>query len=190
MKTNNNKIIVDPAYWQLTPSRPWAQHFPISSCCIFNTTLGGEHITYFCRWQKGGSENFNGLTSTHTDGKWQNQDSYSVLPETQNCSESVVSWIRTPGKCTSSAIHTSPEEPEKTETTGFVLGDTESEHSDVSQEILRGATAQHRLYNNPWAVASGPITSGQIEGGKNGNCGRFYFLWLQNHCRQWLQPWN
>ena len=25
---------------------------------------------------------------------------------------------------------------------------------------------------------------------KNGNSGRFYFLGLQNHCRQWLQPWN
>ena len=26
--------------------------------------------------------------------------------------------------------------------------------------------------------------------GKNGNSGRFYFLGLQNHCRQWLQPWS
>ena len=26
--------------------------------------------------------------------------------------------------------------------------------------------------------------------GKNGNSGRFYFLGLQNHCGQWLQPWN
>ena len=26
--------------------------------------------------------------------------------------------------------------------------------------------------------------------GKNGNSGRFYFLGLQNHCQQWLQPWN
>ena len=24
---------------------------------------------------------------------------------------------------------------------------------------------------------------------KNGNSGRFYFLSLQNYCRQWLQPW-
>ena len=26
--------------------------------------------------------------------------------------------------------------------------------------------------------------------GKSGNGDRFYFLGLQNHCRQWLQPWN
>ena len=26
--------------------------------------------------------------------------------------------------------------------------------------------------------------------GNNGNSDRFYFLGLQNHCRQWLQPWN
>ena len=32
-------------------------------------------------------------------------------------------------------------------------------------------------------MASGPITSWQIEWGKNGNSGIFYFLGLQNHCR-------
>ena len=26
--------------------------------------------------------------------------------------------------------------------------------------------------------------------GKSENSDRFYFLGLQNHCRQWLQPWN
>ena len=26
--------------------------------------------------------------------------------------------------------------------------------------------------------------------GKSGNSDRFHFLRLQNHCRQWLQPWN
>ena len=31
-------------------------------------------------------------------------------------------------------------------------------------------------------VASGPITSWQIDGGNNGNSGIFYFLGLQNHC--------
>ena len=35
-------------------------------------------------------------------------------------------------------------------------------------------------------MASGPITSGQIDGGKNGNSDRFYFLGFQNHCRWWL----
>ena len=32
-------------------------------------------------------------------------------------------------------------------------------------------------------MASGPITSWQIDGEKNGNSDRFYFLGLQNHCR-------
>jgi len=31
-------------------------------------------------------------------------------------------------------------------------------------------------------MASGPITSWQIDGGKNGKSGRFYFLEFQNHC--------
>ena len=32
-------------------------------------------------------------------------------------------------------------------------------------------------------IASGPITSWQIEGGKNGSNDTFYFLGFQNHCR-------
>ena len=32
-------------------------------------------------------------------------------------------------------------------------------------------------------MASGPITSWQIDGGNNGNSDRLYFFGLQNHCR-------
>ena len=32
-------------------------------------------------------------------------------------------------------------------------------------------------------MVSGPITSLQLGGKKNGNCDRFYFLGLQNRCR-------
>ena len=39
-------------------------------------------------------------------------------------------------------------------------------------------------------MASGSITSKQINGGNNGNSERLYFSGLQNHCRWWLQPWN
>ena len=39
-------------------------------------------------------------------------------------------------------------------------------------------------------VASGPITTWQIDGGNNGNSDRLYFWGLQNHGRWWLQPWN
>ena len=38
-------------------------------------------------------------------------------------------------------------------------------------------------------VASGSIMSCQIEG-ERVSSDRFYFLGLQNHCRQWLQPWK
>ena len=37
-------------------------------------------------------------------------------------------------------------------------------------------------------MASGPITSWQRDVGKKGNSERLYFLGLQNHCGQWLQP--
>ena len=39
-------------------------------------------------------------------------------------------------------------------------------------------------------MASGPITSWQIEGGKVEALTDFSFLGLQNHYVQWLQPWN
>ena len=38
-------------------------------------------------------------------------------------------------------------------------------------------------------MASGPITSWKTEEEKV-ETDRFYFLGLQNHCGQWLQPWN
>ena len=39
-------------------------------------------------------------------------------------------------------------------------------------------------------MASSLITSWQIEGEKQGSSDRFSLPGLQNHCRQWLQPWN
>ena len=39
-------------------------------------------------------------------------------------------------------------------------------------------------------MASGPITSRQIDRRNNGNSDRLYFGGLQSHCRWWLQPWN
>ena len=39
-------------------------------------------------------------------------------------------------------------------------------------------------------MASGPITSWQIDGETMETVTDFYFLGLQNHCRWWLQPWN
>jgi len=39
-------------------------------------------------------------------------------------------------------------------------------------------------------IASGPITSWQIDGETTENSDRLYFLGLHSHCRWWLQPWN
>ena len=38
-------------------------------------------------------------------------------------------------------------------------------------------------------MASGPITSWQIDGERVETATEFIF-WVQNHCRWWLQPWN
>ena len=48
----------------------------------------------------------------------------------------------------------------------------ESEKTDLKLNVQKTKT-----------VASGPIISWQIDGKKNGNSDRLYFLGLQNHCR-------
>ena len=39
-------------------------------------------------------------------------------------------------------------------------------------------------------MASGPITSWQVDGETVETAADFIFLGFQNHCRWWLQPWN
>ena len=39
-------------------------------------------------------------------------------------------------------------------------------------------------------MASGPITSWQIDGETVETVADFIFSGIQNHCRWWLQPWN
>ena len=39
-------------------------------------------------------------------------------------------------------------------------------------------------------MASGPITSWQIDGETVETVADFIFLGSKNDCRQWLQPWN
>ena len=39
-------------------------------------------------------------------------------------------------------------------------------------------------------MASGPITSWQIDEETMETATDFIFFWLQHHCRWWLQPWN
>ena len=55
----------------------------------------------------------------------------------------------------------------------------ESEHTGLKLNILKTKI-----------MASGPIISWQIEEGKVESSDSFSFLGLQNHCWQWLQPWN
>ena len=43
---------------------------------------------------------------------------------------------------------------------------------------------------NAKIMASGPITSWQVDGETVETVTDFIFLGLQNHCRWWLQPWN
>ena len=53
----------------------------------------------------------------------------------------------------------------------------ESEKADLKLNIQKAK-----------ATVSGPITSWQIDRGKNENRDRLYYLGLQNLCRQRLQP--
>ena len=39
-------------------------------------------------------------------------------------------------------------------------------------------------------MASGPITSWEIDGKTVETVSNFIFFGLQNHCRWWLQPWS
>ena len=39
-------------------------------------------------------------------------------------------------------------------------------------------------------MASGPITSWEVEGETVETVSDFIFFGFQNHCRWWLQPWN
>ena len=39
-------------------------------------------------------------------------------------------------------------------------------------------------------MASGPTTSGEIDGETVETVSDFIFVGLQNHCIWWLQPWN
>ena len=50
------------------------------------------------------------------------------------------------------------------------------------KEESEKAALKHNIQKTK-IMASGPITSWQIDGGNNGNSERLYFWGLQNHCR-------
>ena len=59
----------------------------------------------------------------------------------------------------------------------------------VKEESEKAVLKFNIKKNSSKIMASGPITSWKTEEEKVER-DRFYFLGLQNHCRQWLQPWN
>ena len=56
------------------------------------------------------------------------------------------------------------------------------------KEESENTSLKLNIQKRPKIMASSPIISWQIEGEKVETVTDFYFL--QNHCRQWLQPWN
>ena len=56
------------------------------------------------------------------------------------------------------------------------------EESEKAELILKLSIQKTNI------MASGPITSWQIDGETVGTVADFIFLGLQNHCRWWLQP--
>ena len=71
------------------------------------------------------------------------------------------------------------------------MAESEEEHKSLLMKV-KEETEKTGLKCNIQKMkimASGPITSQQIDGEAMGT-GRNYFLGLQTHCRWWLQPWN
>ena len=70
-----------------------------------------------------------------------------------------------------------------------LMAESEEELKSVLMKV-KEKSEKAGLKLNIQSMASGPITSWQIDGQRNENSGRFYFLVLQNHCRWWPQPSN
>ena len=59
-----------------------------------------------------------------------------------------------------------------------------AESEELKSLLMKGKEDSEKLnIQKPKIMASGPITSWQIDGGNNGNSDRLYFGRLQNHCR-------
>ena len=70
--------------------------------------------------------------------------------------------------------------------------------SSYQQKILKGIWCYKKYFPNCFKLnnqkteimASGPITSWEIDGETVETVSDFFLRGLQNHCRWWLQPWN
>ena len=59
----------------------------------------------------------------------------------------------------------------------------------VKEESEKAGLKQHSI-NEDHGICSHHSHHMTNKWGYNGNNNRLYYLWLQNHCRWWLQPWN
>ena len=72
------------------------------------------------------------------------------------------------------------------------MGESEEELKSLLLKMKEeGAKASLKLNVQKMKImASGPITSWEIDGETVETVSGFFFPGLQNHCRWWLQPWN
>ena len=64
------------------------------------------------------------------------------------------------------------------------------EFLDESEKDSLNSIIGKKKKKNTKIMASGPITSWQIEGEKEEAVTDFLFLGSKNHCGWWLKPWN
>jgi len=69
-----------------------------------------------------------------------------------------------------------------------LMAESKEELKSLLMRVKRGEwKSWHKTQHSKMKImASGPIMSWQIDGEKNGNSDRIYFLGLQNHCGWWL----
>ena len=68
------------------------------------------------------------------------------------------------------------------------MAEREEELKSLLMKVREESEKASLKHQKTKIMASGPITSWQIDGEKNGNSGILNFLGLQNHCGWCLQP--
>ena len=70
----------------------------------------------------------------------------------------------------------------------MVMGDSKEELKSLLMKVKEKSVKAGLKLNiqKTKIMASGPITSWQIDGEKNGNSDRLYLFGFQHHCREWL----
>ena len=69
------------------------------------------------------------------------------------------------------------------------MAEREEELKSLLMKVREESEKASLKHQKTKIMASGPITSWQIDGEKNGNSDRLYFWGLQNHCR-WTAAMN